>query len=239
MPIRLPVGRSVFFLCALLFALVALLPLRLVLGWLALDAYGLSAREVGGSVWFGRLAEARVGDAPLGELDARLNVLPLLTGRARIDLDRAGNARHAFEGAVSITRHSLGFDDVTARVPLGQRLAPLPVVALDLRDVSVRFRDGLCVNANGLVKAQIEGAVAGISLPGGLAGNARCNGGALFLPLASQSGMESLALSIRPEGSFRADLTIRPTAAATRDALLAAGFTPAAGGYSLSLEGTM
>ena len=44
MRIRLPLGRSLFFLCAFLFALVALLPLRLALDWLGLDDKGFAAR---------------------------------------------------------------------------------------------------------------------------------------------------------------------------------------------------
>ena len=49
MRIRLPLGRSLFFVCAFLFALVALLPLRLALDWLGLDDKGFAAREARGS----------------------------------------------------------------------------------------------------------------------------------------------------------------------------------------------
>jgi hypothetical protein len=48
MRIRLPLGRSLFFLCAFLFSLLALFPLRLALGWLALDDRGFAAREAEG-----------------------------------------------------------------------------------------------------------------------------------------------------------------------------------------------
>ena len=42
--------REIFFLCALLFSLVALLPLRFALGWLGYSDKGLAAREATGSV---------------------------------------------------------------------------------------------------------------------------------------------------------------------------------------------
>ncbi|WP_156678586.1 type II secretion system protein N [Sphingomonas profundi] len=237
--IRLPLRPSLFFLCALLVGLVLLMPLRLVIGWLDLGAGGFAAREARGSVWLGTLAEARFGDAPLGDLSARLAPLPLLVGRARLDLASAGETAGGFAGALTVSRHRFGIDDVTARVPLGRRLMPLPVAAIDLSDVSVTFRDGLCDRADGLVKAVIEGAPAGLNLPGGLSGAARCDGGALLLPLVGQSGMESLTLHVATGGAYRADLKVQPTTPATRDALLAAGFSPVAGGYALAVTGAL
>ena len=237
--IRLPIGRSLFFAGALAIALVALLPLRLVAGWLALPAAGISAREASGSVWLGTLAEARFGGAPLGDLSARLDPLPLLLGQARIALGRAADEGDPLSGAVTVSRHRFGVSGVTAHVPLGQRLMPLPVAAIDLTGVSVSFRDGLCDRAEGLVKAVIAGAPAGLMLSGGLSGAARCDGGALMLPLVGQSGLESLTLHVAAGGGYRADLKIRPTTAAARDALTASGFTPGPGGYGLTVTGAL
>ena len=239
MPLRinLPIGRSLFFLCALVAGLILLLPLRLAAAWLDLAAVGLSAREARGSVWLGTLAEARFGDAALGDLSARLDLLPLFVGRGRIALARADEGGGALDGAVTVSRHRFGVDGVTAHVPLGQRLMPLPIAAIDLANVSVVFRDGLCDRADGLVKAVIEGAPAGLTLPGGLSGAARCDGGALLLPLVGQSGMESLTLRIAGGGAYRADLKMRQSAPAARDALIAAGFSPAADGFALTVTG--
>jgi hypothetical protein len=47
MRVRLPLGRTLFFVCAFLFALIALFPLRLALDWLSLDERGFAARERG------------------------------------------------------------------------------------------------------------------------------------------------------------------------------------------------
>jgi len=238
--VRLPLGRGLFFLCAFLFALVALLPLRLALGWLALDAAGFSARQAEGSIWLGVLREARVGAAPIGDLRSRLDPLPLLAGRARVGFDRlqGGDAASPLEGSVSVSRHSLGADDVTASLPLGTAFAPLPIASVDLTDVSVRFRDGLCDHADGLVKAQVSGDVGGISLPGGLTGNARCEGGALMLPLASPGGAEMLSLAIQEGGRYRAELLVRPGDAAARTRLLSSGFAPAGDRLRLAIEGS-
>ena len=241
MRVRLPLGRGLFFLCAFLIALAALLPLRLALSWLDLDGSGLSARRAAGSIWFGVLRGARVAGAPVGDLSARLDPLPLVTGRARVDFRRlgGGDVADTLQGAASVTRHSFGIDDVTATLPLGQALAPLPIGGLDLSDVSARFRDGLCERAEGLVRARLTGDIAGVSLPGGLSGNARCEGGALMLPMVSQGGGEMLAVSLSQGGQFRAELTMRPGDDAARARLLAAGFAPAGDGLRLAIQGTL
>jgi general secretion pathway protein N len=239
--IRLPLGRGLFFLCVFLFALVALLPLRLALDWLSLNTAGFSARQAEGSIWLGAVREARIGGAPLGDLRTRLDTLPLLGGRARISFARlqSGEATPPIEGSVSVSRHSIAAADVTANLPLANAFAPLPVASLDLRDVSVRFQYGLCDHADGLVKAQVAGDVGGISLPGGLTGNARCEAGALLLPLASPGGAEMLSLAIQAGGRYRAELLIRPNDAAARTRLLASGFAPSGDRLRLSIDGTL
>lgn len=230
-----PISKILLFGIAFALALLALLPLRLAAGWVGIGDAGLSAREMRGSVWGGTLSEARLANIPLGDLRGELDPLLLLLGRARVNLERSGDDGDALKGAVSIGRHETGIDDVTARLPLGSVLAPLPVVAIDLNDVSARFRDGLCVSAEGGARATIEGEMA--ELGGGLSGNARCDGGALLLPLVSQSGMAQVAVRLSSGGRYRAELLVRGDVGA-REQLLAAGFAPRAGGYGMTVEGT-
>ncbi|MDB5688358.1 MAG: type secretion system protein [Sphingomonas bacterium] len=239
--IRLPLGRGLFFLCAFLFAAVALLPLRLALDWLAIDTLGVSARQAEGSIWLGALREVRIGGGAIGDLRARLDPLPLAAGRARVEMDRLerSDAGLPLRGAVIVSRHALGVDDVSASLPIGASLAPLPIRTLDLTEVNVRFRDGLCDHADGLVKAQLAGDVAGISLPAGLTGNARCEGGALMLPLASQGGAEMLSLAIQGSGSVRAELLVRPGGDAARARLLGLGFLPVGDRLRLAVDATL
>lgn len=239
MRIRLSLRRVALFLALFALALVATLPMRILVGALGLDQAGLAVREVQGSVWNGRLLESHFGGAALGDLDARLNLLPLFVGRARVDLSRPGEGTAALAGAVSVTRHTLGLDDMTVRLPTAATFAPIPVVALDLDDVSLRFREGGCERAEGLVRAEIRGDVAGLALPGGLSGTVRCDGANLLLPLASQSGMERLALRIGRNGGYTADLMVRPADPAAQRALQSVGFAPAGDGLKLSVAGTL
>lgn len=233
MPVRLPVGRTLFLLAFFAFALGALLPMRLAISWLGFAERGLTARAATGSVWSGALQEARIGPVALGDVGARLNFLPLFLGRARLAIAGADPAAPV-EGAVTVSRHGIGFDDVTGRFRLAGLLAPLPVASLALNDVSAGFASGRCVRAEGRVQAAAAGELAGA----GLAGNARCDDGALLLPLASQTGMERLDLRLYADGRWRADLRIRPGDPATGARLLAAGFAITPAGYVRRIEGT-
>jgi len=238
MRFRLPLKRTVFFLAALALALLVLLPLRMAAGWFDMGGRGLAAREAEGSLWSGRLREAQFGPVLLGDVDARLNVLPLFLGRARLSLHRDEAAGGRFDGAVLVTRHSFGLEDMTGQLRTGSLFGPLPIATLDLIDVSVRFEGERCESAEGQVRAGLSGAVAGLALPSGLSGTLRCQNGAAFLPLAGQSGMEQVNLGIEASGRWRAEIVLRPTDPATIQRLTAAGFTPGAGGYVRRIDGS-
>ena len=233
--IRLDTARPALFGAMLAAALIGLLPLRLVLGWAGLGDQGLSARRVDGVLWGGQLVEARFGDLVLGDLDARLAFLPLLVGRARVELDGAG--MRPFHGAVTVGRHAMGVEDMTGSLATGQLFAPLPVTTLDLDDVSVTFRDGRCAHAEGRVRATLAGEAAGVPLPPTLSGPARCEAGALLLPLASQAGSETATLRVTGDGRYHAEFALRPSDPAVAVRLERAGFIGGPAGYRLGVEG--
>jgi general secretion pathway protein N len=209
MRLRLRWWRELFFVGALLFSLVALLPLRIALDGLGFEDKGLTAREAQGSVWLGALADARFGTLPLGDVATRLRALPLLAGRARLDLAQNGDGLQA---GVTVSRHGFGIDDASGALE-APGLAGLPPPALELGDLSVRFADGLCVHAEGLVKARFAGELAGVPLTAGFSGEARCDGPALLLPLASQSRADRLDVRLFADGRYRVDAALRPLGA--------------------------
>lgn len=236
MKVRLPMGRTAFFLGAFAFALVALLPLRLAADWFGFAGRGLAAREATGSVWFGALREAQLGPVPIGDVGARLNGLPLLLGRARVSIERDDEA-NPFRGAVSLSRHAFGIDDATGSLRVGALFAPLPIATLELDDVSAGFAAGQCLRAEGNVRASLSDEVAGIGLPSGMTGSASCAGDAVRIPLASQSGMERLVLSLFADGRYRIDLSVQPADPAMQARLSAAGLQPGNGGFVRRIEG--
>lgn len=236
--IRLATGPAALLGAVFVAALVLLLPMRVVLGAVGVGDQGLSARSVSGSIWAGRLSDAQFAGLSLGDLDARVSPLALLVGRATVALDSRGAAR-PLHGAASISRHGFGVETMSASLPTGSLFAPLPVTALDLDSFTVRFRDGQCLSAEGRVRATLAGTAGGIALPASLSGDARCDGPALLLPLASQAGTESVSLRITGAGTYRAVLSMRPSDPTAAQKLAAAGFTPAGGTYRLSIEGRL
>ncbi|WP_340689051.1 type II secretion system protein N [Sphingomonas liriopis] len=227
-------GPAALFGGLMLVVLLVFLPMRLVLGLLGLGDQGFSARTVSGSVWDGRLEEARFGTLSLGSLDASVSPFALLIGHARVAVDGAGGA---LRGAITLSRHGQGIDGMTATLPTGNAFAPLPVTALTLEDVTIHFVDDTCDKAEGRVRARLVGEAAGIVLPTELSGIARCDRGALLLPLASQAGTESVELRVTGQGRYTAALRIAPADSAAGERLAAAGFVVGQGGYRLSIEG--
>ncbi|MGP1283955.1 MAG: type II secretion system protein N [Parasphingopyxis sp.] len=240
MRIALPMGRTLFFVCIFLLAMLVLIPLRFGMDWLGLDERGVAAREAQGSVWNGRLVEAQFGDAAVGDVDAGLGFFPLLIGRARVAMARSGTDVGEFgdfRGAMSVSGGEFGLDDMQASLPVALLFAPLPMTALELEDVTVHFDNGLCSQAEGLVRARIAGDLGGVALPDTVMGNAQCDEGALLLPLISQSGMEQLDIRIGATGAYTAEFRVAAVDDNARERLTLAGFAPGPNGYALTIQG--
>jgi general secretion pathway protein N len=186
--------RAAILAAGFILALVLTLPLRVAIGWTGLEERGLSAGEVTGSVWSGSLLGARFGEVALGDVDARLRALPLLVGRARLDVGRKGGG---VAGGLMAWRDGAGVEDVSGTLT-GPALAGLAAPALTLDDFSGAFRGGLCDRAEGRVTAQL------LSL--GFTGEARCEGAALRLPLTN--GRSRIDLRISADGRYRADVAV-------------------------------
>ncbi len=235
--VRLTTGPSALFLAFFVAALIVFLPLRLALGWFGLGEQGMTARAVTGSIWAGHLREARFGQIALGDLSAGVSPVQLLVGRARVDL--AGTAdppAPRLSGAIGVSRGTFGLDDLTASLPVGTAFRPVPVTVLDLEDVSVRFRGQTCEAAEGRVRATMTGEVGGVAVPAALTGTARCDGGALLLPLTSAAG-EASTIRLWPDGRYRAEMTLSPSDPASAARLQAAGFVNTQAGMQLAIEG--
>lgn len=238
MRLRMTTRPSVLFAAMLVVALIVFLPMRLALGATGLADQGLSARRVGGTIWGGSMLEARFGEVALGDLRVSLSPLALLVGRARLAFEGAGADGRPIMGAATISRHAMGIDGVTANLPAAALFAPLPVTMLSLEDVTVRFRDGVCEEAGGRVRATVTGEAGGLPLPPTMMGNARCEAGALLLPMTGQGGTEAVNLRIRPDGRYTADLVLTPGDPAAAAKLEQLGFVAGSGGgYRLSAQG--
>lgn len=92
------------FLLAALVAMAVLTPLRMALVWIKADALGLSAAGVEGGVWDGRLVDARLAGAPLGDVSVGLNPVALIGGAVRLEV--RGEASAPVRRATLIRRGS-------------------------------------------------------------------------------------------------------------------------------------
>ena len=197
MRIQVPMRRAVLFAALFAIALVAFLPLRLVVG-----GSGLAAREASGSVWSGSLKEARIGPAVLGDLNARVAPLPLLTGRMRIDLSRPSAAPDRLSGALIVSRNRRAVEGATGLVPIQALAGPLPLTSIELTDVTVRFSDGTCDRAEGMVRANLSAGPAGTNLPASLSSTLRCDRGAALVPFVVGGTGGRVELRIFGDGRF-------------------------------------
>ena len=101
----------------------------------------------------------------------------------------------------------------------------------------MRFRGEICEEAEGRVRAAMAGDIGGLVMPASLNGTARCDGGALLLPLVSAAGNEGSTIRLWPDGRYRAELTLQPGDPAAAARLQAAGFVQTQSGMELAIEG--
>ena len=234
--------RGVLWLGAgVLAALLLTMPMRIALVISGLDARGLSARSVAGTVWSADLADARFGDVDLGSLHLGVAPLHLLAGQLRLGVrgvDTPGV--EPINGAIVSGIGGEGIESMRGVVPVGQVFAPLPISAVALDAVSVRFVQGQCRQASGQAEMRLSGGIdgaPGVTLPRALRGDIHCQAGALLLPLTSQSGTEALTLRVHADGRFRAELSLQPGDAGAAAQLQRAGFIAGPRGYRFSVEG--
>lgn len=219
-------------------AIVVLFPLRVALDLAGAAGDGVNARQVRGPVWHGRIDDLMIGGVNLGTVMASVSPVQLLVGRIRLDMWREDGGTDAASGAVTRGFNQIGVDDVTAMVPAGGLLAPLPADTLEFDDVTVHFAGDTCAKAEGRLRVRLSGQYAGLSLSQGLSGDATCDGAAALFPLVSQTGMERISLRFWRDGRYTAQLAVKGEEGAAA-ALSGAGLVRSGDDYILNLEGRM
>lgn len=230
----------VLILLAVIAVALFFMPLRVAVGMAGLEGSHFSAKAISGSVWNGRIEDAQLGPLPLGDLDAGVRVLPLLTGRVLMDLERppvAGDS--GLFATVGKSGKSLLVQDVTTVLSVGRQLAPLPASAIDLQAVSITFANGRCQSASGQARVSLDANIPGLNLKQGLLGKAECQDGVLVLPLQSGSGMEQLTLKLEGNGFYTARLFLSGSDRAWTLLLPTLGFRNVAGGYAIKVAGQL
>jgi len=236
---RLSIRAKAALLALVLIALVAFLPLRLVLG-VAGGEDSLAAREVTGTVWDGTALDLQAGRLPLGSVEIGLRPLPLFLLRAEFAVDRPEQpGRPAFHAIARGGQGRIVLKDANGELPLAGVMAPLPVKGLTFADFSLEMRNGRCIAASGRLGLTIPSL--GPVLPGEtvMSGPARCEDGALIVPMQGPSGTERLNLTLDPDGKWRADLVLTGLPVEVAAPLLDMGFSGRPEGIGLSASGAL
>jgi len=224
---------------AVVVALIATFPLSIAFSLLGLKDMGATARSLRGPVWWGGAEELAIGNVRLGTVNVFLDPFHLLIAQAQVELIRVNGRPDDLLGAVVVGPGVRGLERVTGSVPLASTLGSLPITRAQFEKFSVRFSGGRCIEAEGRVRATVAPSFSGLDLANGLSGDARCDGEALLIPLASQSGQERMDLRIRGSGTYEALMRIRTNDPVLSGALATSGFQAVNGEQVLRISGTL
>jgi general secretion pathway protein N len=220
-----------------LLALIGMFPLRAALAISDLDRIGFSARQVAGSIWYGRIGEFQLRSQPLGTMEVRLDPAALLFGNVSMRFNRMDSPDGVLRGKL-VSGLRRGIKETSGRIAVAGMLAPLPIEALELNEVTALFRDGTCVEASGRVTPIVNASVGGASFSA-LTGSVTCDGERARAVFQGTSGNERIEFYVGSSGNYRAWMSVRSTAPEINAALASAGFRPAAGGMTLSVDGQL
>ena len=227
----------IWLLGILAIALFGLFPLRVALGMSDLERIGFTARQVAGTIWYGRIGSLHLRSQPLGTFEVQLDPFALLVGRISMQFERMDDPQGVLEGQL-VAGLARGVKDANGRLGTGEMFASLPVEALELHDVTVLFRNGQCIEAAGRVTPVMSAALPGVQLAG-LSGNVQCDGPRARVRMLSSSGSERVEFYVNSSGRYRAWLSVRTTAPGGSAALALLGFRPSPEGMMLTVNGTL
>lgn len=221
-----------------LLAAIALFPLRVAITLTDMSRIGLSARQVAGTIWYGRLGELHLVNRPLGTFEVALSPAALLFGKASMRFHRLDGLDGPLDGRLVVGARR-GVIGVTGRIAIGDLFAPLPVAGLELRDMTVLFRGGRCVEAGGEIVPVIVIPVAAVEFGSGLRGAVRCDGARARVTMVGSGGRERFEFYVHSSGAFRGWISVRGTSPAIALRLSLVGFKPTAQGMTLSVDGQL
>lgn len=232
---------AIAFLIVLVGALVAFFPLDM-----ALRASGIAGRQLSydaaqGTIWNGRLSNARAGALHLGTVDFTLSAMDLVTGKARVNWSANGQS---LQGSGQVTRTLDGTTTLSGTKMLAD-LQHLPTWtpmagAFDVDLAYLTFDDQGCVEVDGAMRSRI------VVMHGedqwqapDMAGKPTCDSRNLVLPLVGQdarSGVD-LRMILAPNMQYQASLLVGTQDQKIIDTMESIGFEQKANGYEYLQQG--
>jgi len=230
-------SRRLIFWFAGIFALglLVLLPMRTVLGRLA--DQGFTARQVAGTLWYGRIGELTYHGRRLGTFEAAVDPLALLTGALKLNFHRLDDPQGVLDGAL-VSGTARGVRDVTGRIGAAGLFGGLPADALELENVTLLFKGQGCAKATGKATILLASPLPGVDGVA-LSGVPRCENERLRFVLTTPSGAGKLDFYVRSTGDYRAFFQVPAAGPDQSASLTAAGFTASPDGMVLSVDGKL
>ncbi len=229
------------FLIALAGFLAASAPLGALLPLASKAGASLQYAEATGTIWGGRIVEARLGGRDLGTVDVALAPGSLLGGTVDVTwrarggaLEGAGRVRRSLSGQITLERTVIQgelarFDTWTPMEgPVEARLA------------KVSFGPAGCLEADGILEARPRILIRRkpVAAPD-LTGSVSCDGSALVLPLKGQDGSGNVDMAVRlsPDGTYVAKLAVETQNKDLKDTMEAMGFERKVSGHEFVQDG--
>jgi len=224
---------GIVFIAGLAAVLAATVPMRLALSWLGADQSGVSAAEVSGSIWSGRLKAAQYRGIPLGDVEASLDPLALIAGTRRVTVQGTLGKATLVQGTLR------GFETADAAIEI-ERLHPaLPLAGrLRVEQATLLFSGGRCLRAEGRIATDVlQRAFRGPDVAGTLS----CAGDAAVARLDRRLDDVQVSIAIRVDagGRYEAETRIISANPMVRSALALAGFAESGDGFVRSDEGVL
>lgn len=198
---------------------------------------GLEASRVSGSVWKGRIEDARYNGVPIGDLDIAVSPQSLMSGEPALDFERGGvGDATRLRGRVRGSRTTQRIEGLSGTLRLNALPRGLAPIVITFDELALSLGPAGCMKAGGAVTAQLPDIpLIGPSPP--LAGTARCDSAAILAPLASPRSIISVDLRFWMDGRWQADVGANPSNALVTAMLQGLGFAATPRGLGFQVTG--
>lgn len=219
-------------------ALLALMPLRIALAGSDLGKIGFTARQVAGTIWYGRIGDLQLRSQPLGTFEVTLDPFALLVGKASAGFNRMDSPEGPLRGRLIAGTHR-GIVDTSGRLALAGLFAPIPIEAVELTDATILFRNGRCVEASGQVRPIFAGVLPGIDLGASTTARLQCEGERVRILVGDPARGGQLDFYIQSTGRYRGWIRVRDSNVAVAATLAGLGFRQSGDGLTLTADGRL
>ncbi len=207
------------------------LPLSLVAPRLVPE---LKADSISGSIWNGRIRNARYNGLLLGDLDVEADPYSLLSGEPGLRFSRLGNRR--LEGRVSGNRRTQNVSGLSGDLELPLLPAPVPPIGVRLDNVIASIGPNGCKAAGGRVEASLPGLPFLGNAPR-LSGTPACDGDAFIARLTSPNALVGVNLRAWKDGRWQASIVANSSHPLATAPLRQLGFVQGPDGLHISRQG--